>query len=169
MKRYAEYMSEIPPDKLYEALLGYGMFSEKMPPFTTSKPFFDYCQEKLHKFTNKARKYVYYENVRNVNMPRPLGIPTPMNYQLLCECLKENWEGIQTYFRKVTKNQNHKVSRIHIRRLFNSNSIFEMNYSNWRLDPNPDEDLLINKRYIVHADISKCFPSIYTHSIPWAL
>lgn len=29
--------------------------------------------------------------------------------------------------------------------------------------------MLIGKRYVVKADISTCFPSIYTHSIPWAL
>ena len=28
---------------------------------------------------------------------------------------------------------------------------------------------MIGARYAVHADISNCFPSIYTHSIPWAI
>ena len=37
------------------------------------------------------------------------------------------------------------------------------------MDGTPEPDLLIGSRYIVHADISTCFPSIYTHSIPWAL
>ena len=40
-----------------------------------------------------------------------------------------------------------------------------MNYSNWKVDPKPEEDLLIDKYYMVCADISKCYPSIYTHSI----
>ncbi len=44
-----------------------------------------------------------------------------------------------------------------------------MNYSNWKTDGTPEPDLLIGKRYLVKADISTCFPSIYTHSIPWAL
>ena len=48
-----------------------------------------------------------------------------------------------------------------------------MNYKNWYLDGNPELDLLIQKneinRYLVKADISTCFPSIYTHSIPWAI
>ena len=44
-----------------------------------------------------------------------------------------------------------------------------MNYSNWKTDGTPEPDLLIGKKYIVKADISTCFPSIYTHSIPWAL
>ena len=48
-----------------------------------------------------------------------------------------------------------------------------MNYKNWRTDGNPETDLLIHNnsisKYLVEADISTCFPSIYTHSIPWAL
>ena len=48
-----------------------------------------------------------------------------------------------------------------------------MNYKNWRIDGNPESDLLIHdkgtSRFLVQADISTCFPSIYTHSIPWAL
>lgn len=44
-----------------------------------------------------------------------------------------------------------------------------MNYNNWSSDGSPELDLLIGKRYMVKADISNCFPSIYTHSLPWAL
>ena len=48
-------------------------------------------------------------------------------------------------------------------------NLFEMNYSNWKIDGTPEPDLLIGMRYIVKADISKCFQSIYTHSLTWAL
>lgn len=44
-----------------------------------------------------------------------------------------------------------------------------MNYKNWRFDGTPEPDIYMGKKYMVHADISKCFPSIYTHAIPWAL
>ena len=169
MKRYKDYMNEITPDELYEGLLGHGMFAENLPPIFTSKAFFDYCQFVNPEFSDKARQYVYYENIRNMNSPRPLGIPTPMSYQQLCSCLRDNWVELQRYFEQTTDNQTHKVSRIHIRKLFDKNYLFEMNYSNWRIDPCPNEDLLIDKYYMVTADISKCFPSIYTHSVPWAL
>lgn len=169
MKTYREYINEISADELYEALLGHGMFAENLPPFLTSIPFFDYCQSTSKTFADKPRQFVYYENIRNVNIPRPLGIPTPMNYQRLCMCLKENWCELQKHFERVTNNQKYKVSRIHIRKIYGKKYIFEMNYTNWKKDPNPDEDILLDKYYMVNADISKCFPSIYTHSIPWAL
>ena len=44
-----------------------------------------------------------------------------------------------------------------------------MNYKNWRTDGTPEPDIYIGKKYMVHADISKCYPSIYTHAVPWAL
>ena len=44
-----------------------------------------------------------------------------------------------------------------------------MNYPVWKTDGSPNPDFLIGSRYVVHADISQCFPSIYTHALPWAL
>ena len=43
-----------------------------------------------------------------------------------------------------------------------------MNYPSWRVDGSPEDDLILGSRYVVHADISTCFPSIYTHSLCWA-
>lgn len=44
-----------------------------------------------------------------------------------------------------------------------------MNYKDWRKDGSPEPDLLLGARYLVYADISNCFPSMYTHALPWAL
>lgn len=44
-----------------------------------------------------------------------------------------------------------------------------MNYKNWTDDGTTEPDIYLGKRYMIHADISKCYPSIYTHAIPWAL
>ena len=47
--------------------------------------------------------------------------------------------------------------------------LFSMNYKNWKSDGEPMPDLIQGKKYVVKTDISTCFPSIYTHAIPWAL
>lgn len=44
-----------------------------------------------------------------------------------------------------------------------------MNFKNYKFDGAPEQEIFIGKRYKVKADISNCFPSIYTHSIPWVL
>ena len=49
--------------------------------------------------------------------------------------------------------------------------IFLMNYKGKDHLENEERDIenMTGANYIVHTDISTCFPSIYTHSIPWAL
>lgn len=107
--------------------------------------------------------------MRNINTPREIGIPNPMAYQLLCSCISEYWPNILQHFQRMTRGQRHTVSRIHIRKMGDTNALFVMNYKNWKTDGSPEPDLLIGSKYVVHADVSMCFPSIYTHSIPWAL
>ena len=68
-----------------------------------------------------------------------------------------------------TQQQNYRVSRIHIRKMYGRPELFRMNYTNWRIDGSPEVDLSFGKRYMVKADISSCFPSIYTHALSWAL
>ncbi|MDR2034671.1 MAG: RNA-directed DNA polymerase [Helicobacteraceae bacterium] len=168
-KSYFEFMKEISSEELYCGLLAHGLFSEKLPPVFTSENFYDYCETKQPSFKDKRRQYIFYENMRNINTPRPLGIPSPMAYQHLCRCLADNWGKLCEHFNDMTAEQSHKVSRIHIRKLSGNSALFEMNYKNWKADGSPEPDLLIGKRWIVKADISNCFPSIYTHSLPWAL
>ena len=174
-KKYCDYLEEISADELYEGLLGYGMFANKLPPIFTSVPFFNYCQANSPVFSNiDWHDYVKYSSMRNINIPRMFGIPTPMKYQRLCATLSDNWGALKNHFHIQTDNQDYRVSRIHLRKLYGKKEIFEMNYKNWRTDGNPETGLLISKpngasKYIVRADISTCFPSIYSHSLPWAL
>lgn len=174
-KKYCDYLDEISADDLYEGLLGYGMFANKLPPIFTSEPFFNYCQANNPVYSDKEwHDYVYYCSMRNLNIPRAFGIPTPMKYQRLCLTLKDNWTALRQHFHNQTYYQDYCVSRIHIRKLYGKKELFEMSYKNWRTDGNPETELLFLKKqgaskYIVRADISTCFPSIYSHSLPWAL
>ena len=173
-KQYSEYLDEISENDLYEGLLGYGMFADKLPPVFTSVPFLSYCQQNTPSFSNcKWSDYVRYSSMRNVNIPRALGVPTPMKYYELCLILRDNWQLLQQHFQQQTVGHEYRISRIHLRKMFGRKELFEMNYKNWRSDGNPETDLLFSfttaSKYIVKADISTCFPSIYTHSLPWAL
>lgn len=168
-KKYTEYMDEITSDELYKGLLAHGLFAEKLPPLLSSKAFYDHCITEHPKYEKGEHDYIVFNSMRNVNIPRQMGIPTPMAYERLCAGLRDNWDKLQEHFRNNTSTEAFKVSRIHIRKQHNSDRLFEMNYNDWREDGSPEDDILIGKRYLVNADISTCFPSIYTHSIPWAL
>lgn len=183
-KKYYEFTNEISRDELYAGLLGHGLFSTSLPPLFTSLDFYEFCNKVNPSFNKKeSNDYVSFLAMRNINIPRPISIPTPMKYQLLCEELKKNWDTIQTFFYNVTQSQSYKISRIHIRKRFDKEgecyfgSLFEMNYHNWSDEDSVEDNLLLSSfnntyyasKYVVKADISSCFPSIYTHSLPWAL
>ena len=169
IKTYADFMNEISPSEIYEGLLAYGLFAEQLPPIFTGKPFFDYCQTNNPSFPAENTGFVFYENMRNLNVPRSIGIPNPASYQRLCKFISEQWAELQSHFQNTTAGDIYKVSRIHIRKMENNPCLFQMNYNNWRIDGTPEPDLLIGSKYLVKADISNCFPSIYTHSLSWAL
>jgi len=190
-KSYLEQMQSITAENLFEGFLGFGLFAEKIPPFLTSEPFLGFVKTvspKVFEFTDKG--YIQYENIRNINIPRLLAIPEPMAYRNLCRCLADNWDKLITHFEKYTSHHQYKISRIHIRKIKDSKIIFlmgeydepyelevfdekkhlfEMSHKDFGEDDYPEPDLLIGKEYLVKADISNCFPSIYTHALSWAL
>jgi len=166
---YTEYMNNLTQQELYKGLVACGLFCDKLPPVFTSEEFFAYCSMNKIVFSDEPKQYISFSNMRHTNVPRQFGIPNPFAYQRLCRCLADNWGRIQTHFAQNTKNQTHKVSRVHVRKLSGTESIFEMNYNNWRIDGSPEPDLLIGKRYLAKADIATCFPSIYSHALAWAL
>ena len=170
-KSYLEHMESITSEELYRGLLGYGLFGEKIPPIFSSVDFYQWCIEHPDLLDNsKPTEYIYYESIRNVNIPRQLGLPEPFSYARLCKVLSDYWEGeLRPYFKLKTENNNYKISRVHIRKLENSDAIFEMNYKKESEDGDPIRRLSIGKKYVVKSDIKSCYPSIYSHALSWAL
>lgn len=170
-------MDEISQDELFKGLLAYGYFPETIPPVFTSESFYNYCKKKNPVFSDKWHDYVSYSSMRNINIPRQLSIPVPMKYQKLCDVIRNNWGSIQKHFHLQTDQNNYCISRTHLRKMEKTEALFKMNYQKWSDDGDPEADLLIHideensvktSKYLVEADISTCFPSIYSHAIPWA-
>lgn len=168
-KKYSDYMNEISADDVYKGLLAHGLFSEKLPPIFTSEEFYQYSLSLKQPFSKVDHGYISFDTMRDINIPRTLGIPNPMAYERLCACIRDNWDKIKKHFSVQTEGNNYKISRIHIRKQSNSKALFKMNYKNWKTDDSPVPDILIGKKYMVSADISTCFPSMYTHALCWAL
>lgn len=168
-KNYSEYMDEIPSEDIYKGLLANGLFADKLPPIFTSVPFYDYSYSKDFANSKCGFGYIYFEALRNINIPRSFGIPNPFAYQQLCKFLRDRWNEIKNHFMKQTIKNKHKVSRIHIRKMFDTNALFKMTYENRKLDDCPEPLLLVGKKYIVRTDISTCFQSMYSHALAWAI
>lgn len=170
MKKYYEYYEEISAEEAFDGLLGHGMFSEKLPPIFDSTKYCEYCKNSNINFDKKKWKpYIQHESIRNNNCMREIGIPNPFAYYHLCKTLSDNWNKIQEYFKDKTNYQQYVVSRIHIKKYKDEKILFKINYGEWKNSGSPISKLLLDSKYVVKADISTCFPSIYTHSIPWAL
>lgn len=179
-RAYISFLNEITDGEIFEGLLGYGLFSETLPPVFTSESFMLYCKKNKNSFSDKGYNYIKYETIRDISIPRIISIPNPFAYANLCRHIQKHWTEIKNKFQENTYGQKYKISQIHIRKMKNSKALFEMNYKN-NIGNNDEEDsktysnedpsivLMIGMKYKVEADISNCFPSIYSHSIPWAL
>lgn len=175
-KKYSDFLREITSEDLFRGLLGYGLFAEKLPPCFTSVPLFYFYKEPFANENNnvngnnkKWHDFIIFDSQRNMIIPRRFGIPTPYAYFALCRALADNWDNIKHRLSHSVSNQDYIISRIHLRKMKEDGPLFSMNYKNWKSDGEPMPDLIQGKKYVVKTDISTCFPSIYTHAIPWAL
>lgn len=151
------------PEKILIGLLDFGLFSEKVPPCFTSKGLHIIAKElytviledkNIKKFHMYSHGYIRYDSLRNINIVRQLGIPHPESYAIQALVIEKYWGKIKEHCEAPSP----KISRIHIRRI-GDGRIFEEDEIEWRS----------TAKFIIKADITQCFPSIYTHSIPWAI
>ena len=114
-KKYTDFMDEISSDELYEGFLAYGFFAEKLPPVFTSIPFFNYCNTISEPFEAGWNEYIIFRVMRNISIPRLMGIPNPFKYQRACSELRDNWDKIRTHFHLQTDGQRERRTHLHSR------------------------------------------------------
>lgn len=171
--------NELTEDDVFFGLVDHGLFAEKVPPCFTSQGLSSVIEPDLENLLNepdeqklkksidkRAHDYIRYEALRDINIPRRLGIPHPESYIVQALAIKKHWQAIKAHNQAPIV----KVSRIYVRPV-GGGRIFEMNYKGAeRYELEEDEmKWQAGAQFVVKADISACFPSIYTHSIPWAL
>lgn len=160
-------------------LLNFGLFANKVPPCFTSEGLaaiasltmsgilLETDEKKLKDdIDTRAHDYIRYEALRDINIPRHLGIPHPEAYAVQSLAISRHWKEVSTHCNQPKP----AISRIHVRPT-GSGSIFEMNYKGEERYQLEEDEIrwMTGTQYVVHADVASCFPSIYTHSIPWAL
>jgi hypothetical protein len=103
---------------------------------------------------------IEYRLTRFNGVSRSLAIPHPLAYAHLCLCIHENWEHLDYIEKNETsliRPHQHKDGRLII-----------MDYEESIEKAQRSANLGFGRRFLVHTDISNCFPSIYSHAIPWA-
>jgi len=155
---------------IYEKLLSFGLFPERLKGIFTSEKFGNWIivnEKSLSIQSTNRYSLLSYKLTRNNNSPRQMGIPYPIGYLRLVKEIVNNWKKIEKLFQPTFYKEKSMVCP----KIGNKNQRLVSLES---YDKNPEVEQLqldkqFGKKYLVHADISSCFPSIYTHSISWAL
>lgn len=156
---------------LLKSLLQYNYFpsqkkeKEEIPPILSSKCLTPKISEKLIDLDYRKGGYdqVEYRVARYNNVPRCLSIPHPLAYANLCHSLHDYWGKLEY----ITQTENSLL----IPQKHGDGRIIIMNYGNTNTEENIERhiELSFNKKFYIETDISNFYPSIYSHSIPWAL
>jgi len=155
---------------LLKALLQYNYFpsqkrnKEELPPILNSKSLTPEISEKLIEQQSCRRSgydQIEYKLTRYNNIPRYFSIPHPLPYAKLCHSLHDNWEKLEY----ITQTENSLIiPKKHI-----DDRIIIMDYEKSKKRNGRHIKSSFNKKFYVKTDISNFYPSIYSHSIPWAL
>ncbi len=166
-------------DSAFVGLVDYGLFAERLPPCFSSeglasklpaamaKIATETDSKKLKKLIGQqTRGFVRYQTLRDINIPRHLGVPHPQSHLAHCVAIRRCWDSIKKHCAKPAQ----PISRVFVRDT-GTDRVFVMNYKGQERFEVEEQEIAFatGACYVVHADISTCFPSIYTHSISWAL
>jgi hypothetical protein len=116
----------------------------------------------------KKSKCCFHSIPKIKNFRRHFCIPNPLHQIILCQVIEDNWAEIYKHIKK---------SKISISYPIVSNNL-KKNYQNIRSFERPVEikdrkyvsaERSFDSRYVLIADVSRYFPTIDSHAIPWAL
>ena len=162
-------------------LLQYGYFPLELPPtfqtitfgdFATTIPSkqYDDWQDVWHQINSKTNrqesKCVNFSVPRYKNLRRILNIPNPFYQTILCNHIEKNWKKIEQHIQKspisITRpvipiQRENKDSRSfdQIKDTINNQQVIALKSTEFS--------------FALKTDISRYYPTLYTHSISWAL
>lgn len=155
-------------DYMFEALTRWNFFpnqkskGDELPPVFSTRQFTPHVAKRLVAESLRSGGYdqVEYYATRYNNVSRPLAIPHPVGYAHLVNCICDNWDKLK----HICDNQNSLIKpEVHA-----DGRALIMDYEDSLEKTNRMLNIGFAKKFRVHTDISNCFPSIYTHAIPWA-
>jgi len=93
---------------------------------------------------------------------RMMALPNPIHQLPLSELIASHWEEIRTYWKSAGLSASTPIFKIKDKRAI-------IQISKYQAFKEKCISVSYDRSYELKADVSKYFPSIYTHSIPWAL
>ncbi len=149
-----------------QALLGRGYLPEELPPAFTSKSFgaFAFNNPKaFDAFSSKPSrlKGIDYSASKAGFRRRSFVVTHPVSQFFVAKFVSDNWAVIEAHF-KVSKSSLSAPAKC-------ADAVRAV-----EITPFPELHRLMHERlgqygYVAKSDIQRFYPSIYTHSIPWAV
>lgn len=152
-------------------LLRKGYFPQELPPPFHTKSFADhYSKAKAawDKFDNSIKLSYTETKYISVSIPkvgfsrRFLGVPNPIHFGALSEAICANWKTIQKIYDNSKLSASKPIPNGNKGRAVKTIMTFGQFKKQCLIDS-------FDKIYELKTDISKYYPSIYTHTIPWAI
>jgi hypothetical protein len=152
-----------------EDLLTRGFFHDRIIPPLSSlslsgiiEEIFDSARKEMQKESRKRQRsrLVRHSVPKLKHLRRHFGIPNPLNQAVLCLCIAEHWEELHAICKQSsvslsvpTVSSKRSLAAEHSRR---AEGVRRAQSS-------------VGKRFMLKTDIATFYPSVYTHSIPWAI
>lgn len=165
--------SKITPDQVFVKTLKYGYFPERLMRIFSAEALGDLilnnmslintCDADKEKFN--VQKVTL---TKNDNIGRVFGIPHPIPYISLCGHIKSYWLDISKDIGDFEDDE--RISMIIPKPNNKNHRLFSL--QSYDRDLNEKVKILnkkIGNKIVVKIDISNCYGSIYSHSVPWAL
>ncbi len=140
---------------------------EELPPFFNTERFTPDVARELVKISYRKGAFSGYDQVeykltRFNSVSRLLSVPHPLPYANLCLALHDNWEQ----FEYIVNSPSSQIKP----QTYTDGRVIVMNgYGDSVEKANKQLNGAFGMRYRVTTDIANCFPSIYSHAVPWAL
>ncbi|MBU2341438.1 MAG: RNA-directed DNA polymerase [Alphaproteobacteria bacterium] len=137
---------------------------DELPPIFSSRSFTPTVAKQIVPLLpKKGMGYdaVEYRLTRANGQIRASYLPHPLPYANLVLKIEDNWAEFPDIF-----NNYHSYIRP---RLHPDGRLIVMKYDSWLTKTLKSLRWKLTARYIAHADIANFFPSVYTHSIGWAV
>jgi Reverse transcriptase (RNA-dependent DNA polymerase) len=152
---------------LLDDLLGLGYFPRELPPSFSTRELAARLLANADAWParfgpGRAARMCTYSLAKPGGLRRKLSVPNPVPHIVLCEFLATRWKDLRHHTRASAVSLSKPVrDRRRRRAIVTALAIGEV--------PTVRAKSRSDARYIVSTDLSAFYPSLYTHSVPWAL
>lgn len=151
-------------------LLASGYFARELPPSFSTASFAnavtgpnDGLVAQISTVAGSPRyaEMCVHNMVRSGGLRRHLGIPNPVHYSRQCSFIVQHWAALQQSAHRSPFSLTKPVDTGAERAITGSHDFTARTMRR--------AELRASGRFLIHADINRFYPSVYTHSIPWAI